>query len=154
MRILFHINIVVILLIMTGCSNNPYREQNVSNQHREKIVDLATDMLGVTYRYGGHSPQKGFDCSGLVYYTHKQAGIKIPRTTRAQFRAVKQISYRSLEAGDLIFFNTKGNGIVSHVGIYLGDGKFIHAPSSGKRVSIANMNDRYWKHHYSGAGRL
>lgn len=146
--------IAVIILVLTGCSSNAYRHQNVSNQDREKIVDLANDMLGVNYRYGGQSPKKGFDCSGLVYYTHKQVGVRIPRTTRGQFRAVRQISYRSLQAGDLIFFSTMGNGLVSHVGIYVGGGKFIHAPSSGKRVSIASMNDKYWKHHYSGAGRL
>jgi len=143
----------IIILLLTGCSS-PYQQQNVSSHEREKIVNIANDMLGVSYRYGGQSPKKGFDCSGLVYYTHKQAGIRIPRTTREQFRAVKQISYRSLQAGDLVFFNTKGYGLVSHVGIYIGDGKFIHAPSSGKRVSIANIKDRYWKHHYSGAGRL
>jgi cell wall-associated NlpC family hydrolase len=154
MHAINHIYIAIILLLITGCSTNAYRQQNVSNQDRQKVVDLATDMLGVSYRYGGQSPKKGFDCSGLVYYTHKQAGIRIPRTTREQFRAVRQISYRSLLAGDLIFFSTNGNGLVSHVGIYVGGGKFIHAPSSGKRVSVANINDRYWKHHYSGAGRL
>lgn len=145
---------ILFLVVLSGCSANPYQLQDVSSAERKKIVNIANNMLGISYRYGGKSPKKGFDCSGLVYYTHKQAGIRVPRTTREQFRAVKQISYRSLKAGDLVFFNTKGYGIVSHVGIYIGDGKFIHAPSSGKRVSVANMKDRYWKHHYSGAGRL
>jgi len=145
---------IIILLLLGGCSSNPYQQQNVSSQERAKIVNVANDMLGISYQYGGQTPKKGFDCSGLVYYTHKQAGIRIPRTTRGQFSAVKQISYRSLKAGDLVFFNTKGYGLVSHVGIYIGDGKFIHAPSSGKRVSIADINDKYWKHHYTGAGRL
>lgn len=144
----------IFLLLLGGCSSNPYQQQNVSSLERAKIVNVANDMLGISYQYGGQSPKKGFDCSGLVYYSHKQAGIRIPRTTRGQFRAVKQISYRSLKAGDLVFFNTKGYGLVSHVGIYIGDGKFIHAPSSGKRVSIADINDKYWKHRYSGAGRL
>ena len=111
-------------------------------------------MLGVKYRYGGTSPGRGFDCSGLVQYSHKAAGIKLPRTTGQQFKAAKRISRRYLKAGDLVFFKTAISRAVSHVGIYLGNNKFIHAPSSGKRVKISSMKEKYWRKRFTGAGRV
>lgn len=117
-------------------------------------MKTAKNMLGVKYRYGGASPRRGFDCSGLVQYSHRSAGINLPRTTALQFKAVKRIQRKYLKAGDLVFFKTTPARSVSHVGIYLGENKFIHAPSSGKRVKINSIKEKYWRKRFSGAGRV
>lgn len=127
-----------------------YRER----EERQQIVAAALDMIGVPYRYGGTSPRRGFDCSGLVQYAHRQAGFDVPRTTGQQYQAVIPVRRAALQPGDLVFFKIRGPRLVSHVGIYLGNGKFIHAPSTGKRVSIASLKDHYWRQHYTGAGRM
>jgi len=141
-------------LVFTGCSQNGYskRAQTASSKHA--IVKRAKKMLGVKYRYGGSSPYSGFDCSGLVQYSHKAVGINLPRTASQQFKAATRISKKYLSPGDLVFFKTSVNRYVSHVGIYLGKNKFIHAPSSGKRVKISSMKNKYWSKRFTGAGRI
>jgi cell wall-associated NlpC family hydrolase len=113
---------------------------------------IARDMVGTPYRYGGASP-KGFDCSGLVYYSYRKAGIKVPRTTREQYRRSEHIKLSSLRPGDLVFFRISRDK-PAHVGIYAGSGQFIHAPSNGKQVSYASLVDPYWEARVVGAGRL
>jgi murein DD-endopeptidase len=113
---------------------------------------IALDMIGKPYRYGGASP-RGFDCSGLVYYSYRRAGIDVPRTTTEQYRQSEHLRLANLEPGDLIFFRISRRK-PSHVGIYAGGGQFIHAPSSGKRVSYASLSDPYWKTRVIGAGRF
>jgi len=108
-------------------------------------------MLGAPYHYGGSSP-RGFDCSGLVYYAFREAGIRVPRTTRAQLRHAQQVPLSQIIPGDLLFFRQRFRR-VSHVGIYAGDGWFIHAPSRGKRVSYESMQSSYWKPRLVTAGR-
>jgi len=141
------------LVLLGGCSSVPVREPAGGKAERERLLATALDLLGTPYRYGGRSPREGFDCSGFVQYIHRQAGIAVPRTTRAQYNASRPVSRRRLQPGDLVFFRIDGRRI-SHVGIYLGEGRFIHAPSSGKRVSTARLDDPYWRRHYSGAGRF
>ena len=108
-----------------------------------QIVSIAESLIGSPYRYGGATPS-GFDCSGLVYYTHQQLDITVPRTTnqQAQYRPSKNLS--AAQPGDILFFKIYGNSI-SHVGIYKGNGQFIHAPKSGKYVSYASLNEPYWQ---------
>ncbi|MFP4610792.1 MAG: C40 family peptidase, partial [Thiohalophilus sp.] len=132
------------LLLLYGCGAPLHRSAGTGID-RDKLVEVARSILGTPYRYGGQSPEHGFDCSGLVQYTYQQAGLDIPRTTGQQYRSVQHIPSRSLRPGDLIFFSTKYNRFVSHVGIYLGDNRFIHAPSSGKEVSVASLKDPYWR---------
>ena len=108
-------------------------------------------MLGTPYHYGGSSP-RGFDCSGLVYYAFRETGVRVPRTTRAQLRHAKPVPLSQLRPGDLLFFNQHSSR-VSHVGIYVGDGWFIHAPSRGRRVSYDSLQDSYWKPRLVAAGR-
>jgi cell wall-associated NlpC family hydrolase len=112
---------------------------------------MAIAMLGTPYHYGGSSP-RGFDCSGLVYYVFRETGIRVPRTTRAQLRHAKPVSLSRLLPGDLLFFN-QDSSRVSHVGIYVGDGWFIHAPSRGRRVSYDSLQDGFWKYRLVAAGR-
>lgn len=107
-------------------------------------------MLGVPYIYGGESPQ-GFDCSGLVQFAYRSAGINVPRTAREQLKASRKIDVDEAAAGDLLFFKSPQN---SHVGIYLGDGRFVHAPASSRNVSIGSLDDPYYKSHFVRAGRL
>lgn len=150
-KIISIMSIMALALNLSACGSSPKYKGNASNQ---VVIKAAKKMLGVKYRYGGTSPKRGFDCSGLVQYSHKAAGIKLPRTTGQQYKASRWISRKYLQAGDLVFFKTTLSRAVSHVGIYLGNNKFIHAPSSGKRVKISSMKERYWRKRFTGAGRV
>ena len=118
-----------------------------------QVLRIARRQVGVPYRYGGRSPRTGFDCSGLVYYSHAQAGISVPRTTRDLYRRATPVSRTRLRPGDLVFFRVN-TPRVGHVGIYLGDGRFVHAPSAGKRVAIESMSNPYWKSRFLRGGRI
>jgi cell wall-associated NlpC family hydrolase len=118
----------------------------------DAIAELAMGMVGARYRYGGTSPSEGFDCSGLVFYAYSQAGLDVPRTSQEQFKAARKISLRAAEAGDVMFFQDEAK--LSHVGIYVGDGMFVHAPSSGQRVSVASIESPYYQEHLVAVGRL
>lgn len=110
---------------------------------RGRLVNIAMSTLGRPYKWGGDNPQQGFDCSGLMRYVHKNAvGINIPRTAAAQQNASRTVSYQNLQPGDMLFF--KIGKRTNHVGVYIGDRKFVHAPSSGKRVTVATMDSAYW----------
>jgi cell wall-associated NlpC family hydrolase len=110
--------------------------------------------LGAHYQYGGHSPETGFDCSGLVAHVFERAwGLPLPRRADQQAKLGKPIRKHELEPGDLVFYNTR-NAPYSHVGIYVGDGRFIHAPRPGKRVRAESVDSPYWKARFNGARRL
>ena len=119
---------------------------------RATALETARSMLGVAYRFGGANP-RGFDCSGLVHYSYAQAGIRLPRTTQAIFRASHLVDPREIQAGDLVFFNISSKKI-AHIGIYAGSNRFIHAPSSGKAVSYASLGNPYWKNRLVAVGRF
>ena len=118
-----------------------------------RAADNALSLLNAPYRAGGTRPSTGFDCSGLVQYSYGQAGLSLPRTTEQQRRASKPIRLADLRRGDLVFFDQEGKKN-SHVGIYVGNGRFVHAPSSGKRVRSDTLNAPYWKKHISEARRI
>ena len=126
-------------------------------QYKKKIhaVSIAKKQLKIRYRWGGTSPRRGFDCSGLIQYAFKKANISLPRTAASQYKKTKRIAVSQLQTGDLIFFHTprRRHVRVNHVGIYLGDNNFIHSPRRGKTVSITKLN-RYWKRKIIGAGRV
>ncbi len=108
-------------------------------------------MQGKPYHYGGNTPA-GFDCSGLVQYSYAQAGSRLPRSAEGLWDISRAVSLHQLRAGDLLFFTQEGKRS-SHVAVYLGNDRFVHAPSSGKKVSVANMTDAYWRRHLEGARR-
>ena len=112
----------------------------------------ARSMLGIAYRFGGADP-RGFDCSGLVQYSYAQAEISLPRTSQALFRASRTVKPGEMRAGDLVFFTISSQKI-THVGIYAGHNRFIHAPSSGKAVSYASLKNPYWKKRLIAVGRF
>lgn len=114
-----------------------------------KAAEQARALVGAPYRYGGRDPG-GFDCSGLVWYVYQSLGIELPRRARDQRQGLAMVARADLEPGDLVFFTKP----VDHVGIYLGGGEFVHAPSRGKRVSIANLDAPYFQLGYAGAGRV
>ncbi len=132
--------------------SQPASVRKVVTATGSSVVNTARSMLGAPYRYGGTTP-KGFDCSGLVSYVYRQAGIRIPRTSSDQYRQARKVSLQRLQPGDLLFFRLSPPK-VSHVGIYEGSGRFIHAASSGKRVAYATLENPYWREHLIGAGRF
>ena len=120
----------------------------------QELALRAMGFVGVPYRWGGASPETGFDCSGLIRYLYEQmTGRPLPYNAPGLARVGNTIDATELQPGDLVFFNTLRQPF-SHVGIYVGDARFLHAPSSGSRVQISNMNNRYWNTRYNGARRL
>ena len=118
------------------------------------VLMRAISLVGTPYRYGGNTPEGGFDCSGLVNYVYRDMlDLRLPRTSR-ELAAVQgpRIAPERLASGDLVFFGS--GGTVSHVGIYLGEGRFVHAPSSGGTVRLDRLDGSWWRDHYSGARRL
>jgi hypothetical protein len=118
---------------------------------REEIVRTARRYVGVPYRWGGESPRTGFDCSGLTMVVYRLNGLDLPRSSRQQWKVGRRIDRSRLQKGDLVFFATRGGSKVSHVGIYTGGNKFLHAPSSGRRIQSSSLSDKYFKTRYVGA---
>jgi len=120
---------------------------------RAMLVQMAMKLRDIRYRRGGRAPSTGFDCSGFVQYVFAQAlGIDLPDNSISQSEAGVRVARTELKTGDLVFFHTRGKG-VSHVGIYLDNGRFIHSPSTGKRVRVDELSDQYWARRYVGARR-
>jgi cell wall-associated NlpC family hydrolase len=119
-----------------------------------ELVIQAMGLLGVPYKRGGMSEEKGFDCSGFVRHMfEKSVGLVLPRRAEEQAKATEEITRSELKPGDLVFFNTMKRTF-SHVGIYVGDGKFIHAPRPGKAVRVDDMREAYWQKRFNGARRV
>jgi cell wall-associated NlpC family hydrolase len=118
----------------------------------DEIVIRAVALVGTPYRYGGSGPT-GFDCSGLVSYIYHEVGIDVPRTAADQYRAATPVNKADLEPGDVLFFRTRGRG-VSHVAIYAGSGRFVHAPQTGRSIELRELADDYYGPRLVGAGRL
>lgn len=120
----------------------------------ESTLDRALDFIGIRYKRGGNSPETGFDCSGFVRYIYNETlGLVLPHNAKAISEEGDRVEKTDLKPGDLVFFNTMRRAF-SHVGIYLGDNLFVHAPRSGARVRIEDMSDRYWSRRYNGARRV
>ncbi len=117
---------------------------------RQELVATAHRFLGVPYNWGGTSAEDGFDCSGLTMVAYRLNGLKLPRTSRDQFCAGKPVAENGLQKGDLVFFANNGRTI-SHVGMYIGQGKFIHAPRRGQKVRISHLSSNYYRKNYVGA---
>jgi peptidoglycan endopeptidase LytF/peptidoglycan endopeptidase LytE len=114
-----------------------------------RAVRYASRFLGIPYRYGGDSPGGGFDCSGLVRYVYAHFGFSLPHSSYADFDLGRQVTRGSLRPGDLVFFDGVG-----HVGMYVGDGRFIHAPHTGTRVQVTSLSDPWYRATYDGARRV
>jgi murein DD-endopeptidase len=147
---------LVATAMLAGCASSPQvTEQTTvraSNEVASKAIAYAREMLGKPYKYAGDTPA-GFDCSGLVKYSYGRAGISMPRDTRSQRRMSMLVPVRSLREGDLLFFDQEGKK-TSHVGMYIGNGRFIHAPSSGGKVRTDSLSAEFWKKHFVEARRV
>jgi murein DD-endopeptidase len=152
--------------LLVGCSIDPYRpyqppppkpvvapSRAVIPSVGNEIAIRAISLLGRPYVWGG-ADLTGFDCSGLVRFIYDQVGIPVPRTAAEQFSAARRIDLNGLEPGDLLFFRTQQSPRISHVAIYTGEGRFIHAPRSGQLVEFRELDDDYYRPRLAGAGRL
>lgn len=140
--------ILLIAVLLPGCGYLSGAHSSVeppASVRNHKIVRTAYAQLGKKYRSGAASPQKGFDCSGLVWWSYGQHGIKVPRITTDQANAGRKVSKKAARPGDIVVFRTGQSPRGLHTGIYCGDQKFIHAPSSGKRVCIESLTLPHWR---------
>lgn len=160
-----HLLLVLSLAVLAGCAGAPQtpapaavvpsapppKPDAVSH---DQLLFHAFSLVGTPYRYGGSSPESGFDCSGLINYVFRESvGVTLPRTTAGLSALPGNTSVTSLRPGDLVLFSTQGKR-VDHAGIYVGDGRFLHAPSSGGRVRVDDLDARYWQRAYASARRV
>jgi cell wall-associated NlpC family hydrolase len=120
---------------------------------RARLVRIALDQRGTPYVFGGNRPQTGFDCSGLVQYSYQQLGLYIPRNSYEQYKLSTPVYISHLQPGDLVFFRTRSI-FVSHVGVYIGDNRFVHAPGEGRPVSTDSLDSSYWRKRLVGGGSV
>jgi cell wall-associated NlpC family hydrolase len=154
MRSSLHFCALVLACGIVGCASAPQgRPSATAANAGERAAAYALKLVGAPYRYGGASPSRGFDCSGLVRYSYHQAGVDVPRSTEQQRRRSKPIRRAELRRGDLVFFDEQGKKS-SHVGLYVGGGEFVHAPSSGKPVRKDRLDAPYWRKHLSEIRRV
>ncbi|WP_312950648.1 C40 family peptidase [Superficieibacter sp.] len=146
----------------------PYRPHHLQdgsgfagNEHlrtvTEQIITRLQHQLGKQYVWGGESPEEGFDCSGLVFFAYnKLLAAKLPRTANEMFhfRRARNVADNDLQRGDLLFFHIHTRNKADHVGVYLGDGRFIESPRTGERIRISSLNDDFWQEHYLGSKRI
>ena len=144
------------IVLLAACGHEPVRRVSSSGEtvprigHGEQAALVAMGQVGVPYRYGG-STTRGFDCSGLVQFAWANAGRRIPRTTGEQWRALTPVGDKNLQPGDILFFRIDGG--ISHVGMYVGDGRFVHAPSTGRQVSIETLSSGFYRETFVRGGR-
>jgi cell wall-associated NlpC family hydrolase len=158
------IGLLALIVLLPGCGTHRTRPSptvthaaRTPEQRRANPNDIlfrAIGLVGTPYRYGGNTPAGGFDCSGLVGYVFRDvAGIELPRTSEDISRIdAPSIGRKDLESGDIVFFH--GSDRVSHVGIYVGRGRFVHAPNEGGTVRLDELDASYWREHYAGAKRI
>jgi cell wall-associated NlpC family hydrolase len=143
--------------IAAGATTIAPVESSATNGYFERAREVtiqALALIGVNYKWGSDSPERGFDCSGLVTHVFQQvAGIVLPRNSQGMSKVGEKIDKSDLQPGDLVFFNTRRRPF-SHVGIYIGEERFVHAPRRGGEVEVQNMQGRYWKSRYNGARRV
>ena len=141
---------VLIVASMAGCASQPATQSTRPASQANKAVAIALQQVGTPYRYGGSTPS-GFDCSGLVYYSYSRVGKAVPRTTGTLWSGITPVASDDVRVGDVLFFRISGK--MSHVGIYIGDDQFVHAPSSGKVVTVGSLNSDFYRKALIRAGR-
>lgn len=145
---LMRLIVLTIIFLMAGCASVPEQATNYP-----PVVNYALSLEGAPYRYGKASPEEGFDCSGFVQHVYAKQGVMLPRTVREMAVALPPVAKNDLHAGDLVFFDTIRNK-ASHVGLYMQNDQFIHAPSSrAGSVQISSLNNVYWRKHFIGVRR-
>lgn len=159
--------LVILVLAMLAACGGPRVKPNAAAAQRytpplhqgevgpNDILFRAIGLVGTPYHWGGNTPDSGFDCSGLIVYVFREiAGVSLPRTVQDIYAVnLSEVRRDRLQGGDLVFFNTGGRS-VSHIGIYVGQDRFVHAPNEGGTVRLDFLNNPYWDKHYSGAKRV
>jgi peptidoglycan DL-endopeptidase CwlO len=147
--------LVGVAIVLAACSGVSVRtaepgaiEVDIPKRSGARVVEIARKYVGAPYRWGGSSPS-GFDCSGLVRYVYAQVGVSLPHNAAKQYMLGTPVSRASLEPGDIVFFDR-----LRHNGIYIGEGRFIHSRQTGKRVSIAGLDEAWYAEHWVGARRI
>lgn len=144
-------SLAITVLAIAACGSNPaVTSSSQSASAGQRAATIALDQVGVPYRYGGSTPQ-GFDCSGLVQYSYSRAGVTVPRTTGQLWAESRTVERDDLRAGDILFFSIEGK--MSHVGMYLGEQRFVHAPQSGRNVTVGSLKSPFYESAYIRAGR-
>lgn len=161
-----HLLGLLTVLLLSACSTKGPVDQQAATSYQQpstafnpaadEVLLRAIGLVGTPYVWGGNTPSSGFDCSGLIGFVYQEvAGIRLPRTTQQMLHMPgQQVSRNQLQSGDIIFFATAGRGRVSHAGIYVGEGRFVHAPSSGGTVRLDSVNAAYWNKAYLQAKRV
>lgn len=152
MKSLVRLPLLVTIMLLAACASTP-EPKPVPVTIRPSVVAYALSLQGAPYRYGKASPREGFDCSGFVQHVYHKQGISLPRTAKNMALSLPPIPKQAVNAGDLVFFNINGKPF-SHVGIYVDNGRFIHAPSQRTgHVLVSNLNDHYWQQRFMCARR-
>lgn len=161
-----HLLALLTVLLLSACSTKGPVDQQAATSYQQpstafnpaadEVLLRAIGLVGTPYVWGGNTPSSGFDCSGLIGFVYQEvAGIRLPRTTQQMLHMPgQQIARSQLQSGDIIFFATAGRGRVSHAGIYVGEGRFVHAPSNGGTVRLDSVNAAYWNKAYLQAKRV
>lgn len=161
-----HLLALLTVLFLSACSTKGPVDQQAATSYQQpstafnpaadEVLLRAIGLVGTPYVWGGNTPSSGFDCSGLIGFVYQEvAGIRLPRTTQQMLHMPgQQIARNQLQSGDIIFFATAGRGRVSHAGIYVGEGRFVHAPSNGGTVRLDSVNAAYWNKAYLQAKRV
>jgi cell wall-associated NlpC family hydrolase len=148
------LSLLLLLTLVTACGSAPVHQDSARNDQMNDLVMYAMSLAETPYQYGGSSARSGFDCSGYVGHVYREVlDIKLPRTTNALSVVGESLRQSDLRPGDLVFFDTQRRPY-SHVGIYVGEGKFVHAPKTGSRIQVENMELNYWRSRYNGARRV
>jgi murein DD-endopeptidase len=153
-RIVRRLVSVLIIASMVGCASQavqaPLKSTAKSYNTADQAAAVALRQIGVPYRYGGSTPN-GFDCSGLIYYSYSRAGKNVPRTTGTLWSGIQPVAQSQMQVGDVLFFRIEGK--MSHVGMYIGDNQFVHAPASGKSVTVGSLRSDFYRKALIRAGR-
>lgn len=151
-RRLRNVVLAVVILAMAGCAADPMRTTSRTAEGvGDRAAAIALDQVGTPYRFGGNTP-RGFDCSGLIHYAYREAGLDVPRTTAQLWSATAAVGKRELRVGDLLFFSIEGK--MSHVGMYVGGKRFVHAPQSGRTVEVTSLDAPFYRAALVRAGRV
>jgi cell wall-associated NlpC family hydrolase len=145
--------LLTVIVLLSGCASGPETKPADALADYSPIVSYALSLQGTPYRYGKSSPEEGFDCSGFVQHVYRHQGVALPRTVQGMAKSLNQVPKNDLHSGDLVFFNINGKPF-SHVGIYVSDDNFIHAPSQRTgRVLVSSLKNRYWGERFICARR-
>jgi cell wall-associated NlpC family hydrolase len=147
------LSVALLVIGVVGCASVPDTPVAITPRTQTPVIAYALSLQGAPYRYGQDSPERGFDCSGFVRHVYQHNGVLLPRTAKDMARALPPVPKNAVQSGDLVFFNTEGKGF-SHVGIYINDNRFIHAPSQriGK-VLVSSLKNDYWQKRFAGVRR-